>query len=229
MALQGWDFLVLDAEHGVLEVSDIEQMVRAAELHRVPCLVRTAPAILESLGRVLDTGAAGIHVPSVSTAQQAAAIVRHAKYHPAGQRGLAAVRAAQYGQREPLSSYIRTANAETLIVVHIESIDAIEELGAICATDEIDVIFIGPTDLSHSLGVPGELNHPTVQAAMSRIVDVTLAAKKVLGVAVSDIDSALAWHRRGARYLAVTIEAMLRWSCQNFLSNMRKQAGDQRA
>jgi 4-hydroxy-2-oxoheptanedioate aldolase len=224
LALQEWDLLVADAEHGVIEPADVENIVRAAERHEVPCLVRVPPVEPALLGRILDTGAAGVHVPTVRSAAHAAAIVRHVKYHPLGERGLAAVRAAMFAQREPLAKYIGHANDQTMIVAHIESADALEDLRGICRTDHIDVIFIGPTDLAHSLGVPGEMNHARVQDAMNRITQETLSAGKVLGVAVSDAESTMAWHRKGARYLTVTMEAMIRSSCQSYLQRVREAA-----
>ena len=224
LALQEWDLIVADAEHGTIEPSDLENMVRAAERHEIPCLVRVPPVDPALLGRFLDTGAAGVHVPTVRSAAHAAAIVRHAKYHPLGERGLAAVRAAKFAQREPLAKYIGHANDQTMVVAHIESVDALEDLRGICRTDQIDVIFIGPTDLAHSLGVPGEMNHPRVQDAMNRITEETLSAGKALGVAVADAESTIAWHRKGARYLTVTLEAMVRSSSQSYLKSVRQAA-----
>ena len=224
LALQEWDLLVADGEHGVFEASHIEDMVRAAERYEIPCLVRVPPIEPALLGRILDTGAAGVHVPSVASAEHAAAIVKNAKYHPLGERGLAAVRAAEFAQREPLARYIRHANEETMIVVHIETAGALDQLRGICRTDQVDVVFIGPTDLAHSLGVPGEMNHPRVQEAMKRIADETLSAGKVLGVAVADAESSLAWHQKGARYLTVTMESMIRSSCQSYLKTVREAA-----
>ena len=121
LALQGFDFLVLDGEHGTMEPRDCENMVRGADVRGVPALVRVPvnepPVIL----RFMDTGALGVHVPLVSSADDAERAVRAVKYGPRGTRGLTGVRAAAYGQRESLAEYVERANAETLVVVQIET------------------------------------------------------------------------------------------------------------
>src|SRR6185295_1641638 len=113
---------------------------------------------------------------------------------------LAGVRAADYNQTSPLGEYVQQANAETLVVIHIETIEAVERLPEIVAVDGLDVIFIGPTDLSHSLGVPGDSQHPKVQAAIQRIVDTVAETNLALGIMVFSAQAAQQWRQRGARY-----------------------------
>ena len=157
--MQGFDFLVLDGEHGTMKPADCENMVRGADVRGVPALVRVpaneAPVIL----RFMDTGALGVHVDRLS-AEDADRAVRAVKYGPRGGRGLTGVRAAAYGQRGPLAEYVERANAETLVVVQIETRAALEQVTAIAAVDGVDIVFVGPTDLSHSLGVPGQTSPP---------------------------------------------------------------------
>ncbi len=116
LALQGWDFIVLDAEHGTLEPRDVEHMVRTAELHDVTPMVRATTNQPPTILRFLDGGAQGVHVPWINTAEQAAAAVRSVKYYPEGIRGLAGSRAADYAQRGSLGEYIKFANANTLVM-----------------------------------------------------------------------------------------------------------------
>lgn len=221
LGYQGWDFLLFDGEHGTLQPRDCEHMVRAAELRGVTPMVRVttnqAPVIL----RYLDTGAQGLHVPWVNSATEAEACVRAVKYHPRGIRGLAAVRAADYGQSGTLAEYVRSANVETLVVIHIETAEAVERLPEIVAVDGLDVVFIGPTDLSHSLGVPGQPQHPTVQAAMDRIVATVQEAGLALGILVQSAAAARQWRQRGARYIATTLEAILRPAAEEYLRQVR--------
>lgn len=218
---QGWDFVVFDAEHGTAEPRDCENMVRAAELRDVTPIVRVttnqAPVIL----RFMDTGAQGAHVPMVNTRLEAESAVEAIKYGPRGKRGLAASRAASFGQGPPLGEYVAQANSESLVVVHIETKEAIEQLPDIAAVDGIDVVFIGPTDLSHSLGIPGETNHPDVERAMDKIVEATATSTCALGVLVSSTAAACSWRERGARYIAITLEALIRESSRGFLSTVR--------
>ena len=221
LGLQGWDFIVFDAEHGVIEPRDCEDMVRAAELRSVTPIIRVTTNSPPTILRFLDTGAQGLHVPWVNSAAEAQQAVRSVKYGPLGARGLAAVRAADYAQTIPLSEYVKQANAETLVVVQVETVEAIERLSEIVAVEGLDVIFIGPTDLSHSLGVPGNPKYPKVEAAMQRIAETVLASNIALGIMVSDAPSARAWRARGARYITVSFESLLGPAARGYLEAVR--------
>lgn len=216
-----WDFLVFDGEHGTLEPRDCENLVRAAELREVTPIVRVPTNQPSVILRYMDTGAQGLHVPWVNTAAAAREVVRAVKYHPMGSRGLARVRAADYGLTAPLSEYIQRANAETLVVVHIETSQAVDKLDEILAVEGLDVIFIGPNDLSHSLGAPGQIEHPEVQAALHRIVEAVGEAEVALGMMVNDARAAQAWQERGARYIATSLESILSPAVLDYLSNAR--------
>lgn len=218
----GWDFIVFDGEHGSIEPADCEQMVRAAELQGVTPIARVPVNQQHIILRFLDTGAQGLHVPMVRSAADAEAAVHFAKYQPRGLRGLAAVRAADYAQRVSFGQYVAQANAETLVVVHIETEDAVERLPEITRVDGLDVVFLGPTDLSNSLGLPGELQHPKVQATFQRFVDSASGSGAKMGVMVSNIEAARKWKERGARYIAIGLEAMLNPACRSYLKSVRE-------
>lgn len=221
LALLGWDFLVFDAEHGPIAVGECEHMVRAAELRGSTPLVRVSTSQPPQILRYLDTGAQGVHTPWVESGADAEMTVKAVKYQPRGNRGLAASRATDYGQDQPLASCIRTLNDQTLVVVQIESMKAVEALPEIVATDGIDVAFIGLTDLSNSLGLPGETKHPEVQAAIQQIVAVVVESNVALGIMVSDAKSARAWREKGALYIATTLEALLHPAGRSFLKDAR--------
>lgn len=221
LGYQGWDFLVFDAEHGTIEPRDCEQMVRAAELHAVTPIIRvttnTPPVIL----RYMDTGAHGLHVPWVNSMQETEAAVRAVKYQPAGTRGLAGVRAANYGQSGSFKDYVAQANAETLVVIHIETAEAIDALPRMVTVPGVDVFFIGPTDLSHSLGVPGQAEHPLMQAALQRITDTVAESNAALGVMVSTMEAAREWRARGAHYITIVLESLLSPAMRAYLTAVR--------
>ena len=221
MGYHGWDFLVFDGEHGTVEPRDCEHMVRAAELRGVTPIVRVTTNTQPTILRYMDTGAHGLVVPWVNTAEQAEAAVRSVKYQPRGQRGLAGVRAADYSQAGSLGDYIKKANAETLIVLQIESREAMDNLPAILAVPDIDVIFIGPNDLSHSLGYPAQVQHPEVQAAMQQIADQVAKSDKALGLMVQGVDTARQWRDRGARFISINFETILRPATQAYLQAVR--------
>lgn len=222
LALQGWDFLVFDGEHGTLQPKDCEQLTRAAELRGVTPLVRVPSNDRPTIGRFLDTGAHGVHVPLVNSPAEARAAVESVKYLPQGIRGLAAVRAADFAQKVPVGEYVPFANEQTLVVLQAESGEAAERLPEILKVDGIDVVFIGPTDLSNSLGRPGEVEHPDVQNAITRIAECVIPSSAALGIMVSNSGAARQWQQRGARYITVTLEMMVRSACQSHLSKSRQ-------
>ena len=221
VSLFGWDFLIFDGEHGTLEPRECENLVRAAELHDVTAIVRVPVNQPHVILRLMDTGAQGCQVPWVQDAADAERAVQSVKYGPRGARGLAGVSAAEYGQRGSLGEYVRTANDETLVIVHVETAHAVERVDEIAATDGVDVVFLGPTDLSHSLGVPGEIGHPLVVEHLARAAAATLAAGKVVGVTVPTAEAAVAWLERGARYVTTGIEPLLGPATRSWLERVR--------
>ena len=220
-AMQGWDFLVFDGEHGTLQPREIEELCRAAELRGVTPMARVTTNEAHVILRFLDTGLHGVHVPWVNSPAEAEQAVRSVKYQPRGQRGLAGSRASDWGMTEPIADYTRRANRETLVVAQIETraaVDAIEEYTAI---EGIDVLFIGPNDLSHSLGHPGEISHPDVVAAMDRVTGVVVASDKTLGTFVGSAAAARDWLDRGARYIATGTDGFLRDGMRDYLAQVR--------
>jgi 2-keto-3-deoxy-L-rhamnonate aldolase RhmA len=144
--------LCLDMEHSTLQPTDVEDLLRAADAHAKPVIVRV-PDIGSDIPRVLDAGAAGIIVPQVETASQAREVVDRARYAPVGRRGLGPGRGSDYGAGLA-AGYTDQANARTLVAVQIESAAAVHAADEILATPGIDAVVIGPGDLSMSLGVP---------------------------------------------------------------------------
>jgi 2-keto-3-deoxy-L-rhamnonate aldolase RhmA len=224
VSYQGWDFVVFDGEHGTLDPRGCENLVRAAELRDATPVVRVTSNDAPVIGRFLDTGAQGAQIPMVNTAADAERAVQAIKYWPRGERGLAASRAAAYGQDLPLAEYVTRANAETLVVAQIETPEGVSALPAILDVDGIDVIFVGATDLSQALGAPGELDAPRVESAIDEIVRAVVPSRCALGVMVSSTDSALRWRDRGARYIAFTLEAMIHDSARAALAAMPRSA-----
>jgi 4-hydroxy-2-oxoheptanedioate aldolase len=173
----------------------------------------------------MDTGAQGVHIPLVTSADDAERAVRAVKYWPRGARGLTSVRASSYGQEEPLSEYVAQANAETMVVVQIETRDAIEHVSEIAAVEGVDVVFVGPTDLSQALGVPGQLSHPLVEEAFEVVASAVRDSPAALGVLVPDAVGAGRWRMRDARYIAFTIDSLIVRSAQDLLNTVRSLDG----
>jgi 4-hydroxy-2-oxoheptanedioate aldolase len=217
----GWDFLVFDGEHGTLEPRECENLVRAAELRGVTPVVRVTTNLAPVILRFLDTGAQGVHVPWVNTGEEAERAVRAVKYFPRGNRGLAGVRASDFAQAGSLGDYIITANSETLVVLQVETAEAVEHLPKIVAVEGVDVIFIGPNDLSHSLGLAGQMDHPKVKAVLERILQVVLPSNKALGIMVGNANAAREWKQRGARYITITLDSVACPAVRAYLSTCR--------
>ena len=197
--LAGFDFLILDAEHACLTHGQIENLVRTCERMGMSSIVRTPDAQEANILHVLDSGASGIQVPSLRSAAEVRNVIRKAKYWPLGERGSArACRAAGYGT---LPDYERRANAETLVAVHIENKEMVEDIEALCAIDELDVVFIGPGDLSQSLGHPGNAGHPDVVAAIDRVIEAA-AGRKHIGTVVGNAKQLQTYVERGVHYIA---------------------------
>jgi 4-hydroxy-2-oxoheptanedioate aldolase len=221
LSYQGWDFILFDGEHGTLEPRDCENLARAAELHDVTTLVRVTTNQPPVILRYLDTGIQGAQIPMINSKAEAEAAVRAVKYHPRGVRGLAGVRADDYAQRQPFKDYVVQANEETMVIAQVETGAGVEQISEIIEVPDIDVIFIGQTDLSHSLGVPGDTEHLIMQAALDRIVTAVKGSDKALGVLVSNAQAAQAWRERGARYIVIGLESLLGSACRSYLQAMR--------
>lgn len=197
--LAGFDFLIVDAEHGCFTHGQIENLIRTCERMGMSSVIRTPDAEEANILHVLDSGASGIQVPSLNSAVEVREVIRKAKYWPLGERGSArACRAAGYGT---VADYEQRANRETLVSVHVENKEMVEDIEALCAVDELDVLFIGPGDLSASLGHPGNAGHPDVVAAIDRVIEVA-AGRKHIGTVVGNAAQLESYVARGVHYIA---------------------------
>jgi 2-keto-3-deoxy-L-rhamnonate aldolase RhmA len=174
----GFDWLFLDAEHSPLDTLALQHLVIGAGA--TPCLVRLAASSEIEVKQALDIGAAGIIAPQVNSAEQAAQVVRWAKYAPLGTRGVGAARAHGYGFA--FKEYLATANDHTVVVVQAEHGDAVSNIEAIVQVAGIDAVLVGPNDLSASLGHLGDMAHPDVVAAIERVTEVCRRAGMPLGI-----------------------------------------------
>lgn len=174
----GFDWLFVDGEHGPLETAELLGILQAAG-DRTACLVRVPEGNEVAIKKVLDLGAQGVIVPQVNSAQQAADVVRYARYAPLGARGVGLARAHGYGLS--FQDYVDTANDRISVIVQAEHARAADNIDAIVKVPGIDAVLLGPYDLSASLGQTGKLDHPSVVAAIDRITSVCQAAKMPLG------------------------------------------------
>jgi 4-hydroxy-2-oxoheptanedioate aldolase len=206
-AAAGVDWLVLDLEHGSGGEEQVRDVVPAAGAYGVPTVVRVESAARIRIGRVLDLGAAGVMLPRMDTAAEVAEAVRHLRYPPAGDRGVATYnRACRFGL-DP--GALAQANAEVLGVVQVESASAVEQVDQIAAIDGVDVLFVGPQDLSHNLGVPGDLQAAPYLAAVERVRAAAARHGKACGLLVRDGATAAARQADGWTFVAIGSDTTL--------------------
>jgi 2-keto-3-deoxy-L-rhamnonate aldolase RhmA len=200
-ALAGFDWLLADLEHGGGGEAALVGQMLAGATHGVPVLVRVESAERIRSGRVLDLGAAGAMFPRLDTPAQVAAAIQHLRYPPDGDRGVATYnRACGFGLR---SEVLETANSNVVGIVQIESLAALEAVEAIAQLPGVDVIFVGPADLSYALGVPRQLDSPEFRSALSRVVAAARAAGISAGILARNNAAAQAYLEQGFTFLAV--------------------------
>lgn len=209
LALAGFDFILMDGEHGTFEPSHVAEVARAVELRGVTPLARVTANRPEIILRYLDAGAHGVQVPSLESGIDVESVVRAAKYRPRGERGLAGGRVSDFGLGGTIAEYTIEANNQTMVVGHVESREAVDRVGEFVEVDGLDVVFMGPVDLSQSLGRTGETGHPDVVEAMESVARVVLPSGKALGVFAPTPDSARDWVSRGARYILTSLDSLM--------------------
>ena len=205
-ALAGFDFLVLDMEHAPLEPASIENLCRTADSVGIAPIVRVAARDPVHILRALDLGPAGVQVPHVSTQQQAADVVEAARYAPLGSRGLSPyTRAGRYFSAG--GAVTERLNRETLVAIQVEGLEGIEKLDEIVRVDGIDIVFLGPYDLSQAIGIPAQVWDPRVQDRMSDAVAVIDDAGLVAGTYADFPAGARHWLGTGVRYMCLSVDA----------------------
>lgn len=169
IAAAGFDYLIIDAEHGLYEVQDMAELLRAADASGISALVRIPEPSRGWILRALDAGAAGLVIPNIRSVDEVHTILRYAKYPPEGERGFAPVRAARYGTAGTASAIQKDANERTLIFPQCETVEALGLLDEILSLEGVDGLFVGPYDLSSAMGIIGQFDHPRLAEALTAI------------------------------------------------------------
>ena len=208
LAGSGFDWLLIDHEHGAFDLGNILSHLQAIAPYDVAPIVRPVDADAALLKKLCDIGAQSFIVPMIDTAAQAAAVVRAVKYPPEGSRGLGTslARAARWNT---VPDYVAHANKEMCVVVQAETVTAIENLEAIAATPGVDGVFIGPSDLSASMGHAGDVSHPEVIETVATSLKTIRAAGKHAGLLCLDESKVAQFVERGADFVGVGVDTLL--------------------
>ncbi|MEZ6034925.1 MAG: aldolase/citrate lyase family protein [Planctomycetaceae bacterium] len=205
LADAGFDWLFIDGEHGALETSDVLGILQAVG-HRIACIVRVPACDEVAIKKVLDLGAAGIIVPQVNTAEQAADVVRFARYSPEGGRGVGLARAHGYGFR--FADYVARANAEVSVIVQAEHRLAVDNIDSIISVPGVDAVLLGPYDLSASYGKMGQISDPEVLQGIDRITQTCQAAQMPLGYFGISFDAVKPWMDQGYTLIVAGVDVL---------------------
>jgi 2-dehydro-3-deoxyglucarate aldolase len=225
MVASGFDWLAVDLEHSVISLREAEELIRVISLGGCSPLVRLTSNNPDQIKRVMDSGAHGLIVPNINSAEEATRAIRAMKYPPSGIRGVGLARAQAYGNSLP--EYLQWLERDSVLIVQIESITAVENIDEIFSLTGVDGFIIGPYDLSASMGIPGEFKDPRFEEAIKGI---RVAAQKFnlcggIHIIEPSISSLKERIDEGYRFIAYSLDIrMLDVSCRD-VSQFRKKQG----
>ena len=212
----GYDFVMIDCEHGPMDLDQVEHMVRAAEVFGITPIARIPDHADSTILRFLDRGVQGIIVPHVNTREEAESVARAARYYPDGHRGVGGGRAHDYGVGVSRDESTRWVNSQILVIPMVEETEAVENLDAILAVPGVDVLHVAAGDLGQSMGNPG----PTeVRRLMSQVVPKIKASGKHVGVggnSPADAAGVAEFIKLGANFITVSAQGLLRLAGEDF-------------
>ena len=216
MSQAGYDFLLVDAEHSNIGPDGMLEMLRAIDRGRATPLVRLSETSASHVQWALDGGAEGILFPRIRSVEEVKLAVSLCRYPPDGIRGLGPGRASGYGAN--ILDYAATANNEILVMIQVETEEAVDCIDDIAAVPAVDLIFIGPGDLSQVLGIPGEMHHPRIREIGRRTLSVCREKSVHFGILTLQEETLAYWKEQGAQFFAVGTDALfLTKSCRRSL------------
>jgi 4-hydroxy-2-oxoheptanedioate aldolase len=220
-AYAGFDFVILDTEHGPLDIPTAENLCRVADGVGITPIVRSRENDPPQVLRALDIGAAGVQVPQICSKAHAEALVHAAKYAPLGLRGVSPyTRAARYFADGP--KIFERLNEESMVLIHLEGVEGLENLEEIISVPGLDVIFLGPYDLSQSLGIPGQVNDPRVVDRMKEAARQIDSAGLTVGTFADNPEAAKRWIDAGVRYISLSVDTgIYLQGCRSMIQGVR--------
>ena len=226
LGLSGFDFAVVDLEHGPIMPNEVYPMILAAERRGIRLIARV-PGLQESYFKwLLDLGIGGLQVPHIKTAEDARTAVSFSRFSPDGERGLCRfVRAADFSDI-PREQYIKEANQKSLLIIQIEGKEGVANIKEIASVPGIDVVFVGPYDLSQSLGVIGQIWHEKVVSEIKKVIETCSKTGVAVGVFTDTPEGAKQWASLGVKYINYRIEVeMMLNSIKSHVKEIRQTIG----
>lgn len=209
LAAAGMDFLMIDTEHSSVGMESIQNMIRFARAAGLVPLARVTDNQYPLIASILDMGAMGIMVPRVNSPDEARYVVQCAKYPPQGRRGFGARGVVTDYERVSVLDVLAWVNEHTLVIVQVETAEALSHLAETTSVPGIDIALIGPNDLSISLGVPGDFEHPRFVKAVERAFEICLKNGISPAVHASDLEAVKRYRDMGMRFLMYASEARM--------------------
>ena len=209
LGYSGMDFCILDTEHGPLSMETVTDLILAAKGTGIDPIVRVGENDERLILRALDIGAAGVQVPQINVKQDALNVINASKYDPLGHRGLSIfTKAGDYFLNKG-KDHTEKQNEDTMVIVHIEGKKGLDNLDEIMEVDGIDVLFLGPYDISQSLGIPGQVTDPKVATAMKEAADKARKAGRAVGSFAKDVEMGKWLKDLGVQYISINTDATI--------------------
>jgi 4-hydroxy-2-oxoheptanedioate aldolase len=203
--LSGLDFIILDQEHGPVTRDRLYDHVRAAKSSEMKTIIRVSELNNNLIGSALDTGADGVQVPNISNVKEAELAIKAARFHPIGMRGVCRfVKSADFGRKEK-QAYFNEENKK-LLILQVEGVEGISNIDEILSLEGYDILFIGPYDLSQSIGYPGQVDHPEVLKVLKDVVSKAQKKNKILGTFTDSAAMLKLMKDIGFQYLAHSVD-----------------------
>jgi 4-hydroxy-2-oxoheptanedioate aldolase len=208
-AAAGWDFIILDTEHNDYNQETFSAFCLTAKYEEITLLARVPDKLYHQLAKPLDLGVEGLVIPRVESRDEVRQIIDAVKYAPVGNRGASISAPITLFRSADAVEYLGWANRETLIVIQIESENAVEKADELVSVEGVDAVLIGPFDLSQSMGIPGQTSHLRMVDACKRVIDACNRHQVAAGIHLSSFDAVSQWVKEGMRFITYSYDIKL--------------------
>ena len=221
MGLLGFDFVIVDGEHTTFNPNLAEEHFRAAELRNISSVTRIGQNDQQVIQIFLDAGSQGVLMPLINNKSDALEVVDSVKYPPIGKRGLASGRGSSYGIPQSVKEHVDHSNKETLVAIQIETTEAMENVEEISSIEEVDVLFFGPSDISSSFGIHGQINDPKVRDTISSLSKIAIGNGKSCGTIARDANDFEFYKEAGFQWFCSGVTNMMQTGMKEYLSELK--------